>query len=318
MNSEMELDRMRQKCIGSGRCTEVCPSYKHGGCDPREIMLGSDDDINLCISCGKCSQICRRLDPARIIQTLILIREGKTLPATFHETGYVLPYGDTDAPEPTWNGDDICIMPGCIVKCKVPFIENASAESIKSLGYTCKEIPVSTCCTHPIVCRELSDMECRNVKKRMESSADGSKIVTLCGGCNDEMLNTDIESRHMIQFLFDNIESLPQTKKKMRLALEPGCSAEKYIKQMIAVVEKMGFEYIHNEYGCCGKNIDMAEEMMQLRQEAAKDADAIVVGCPMCFLKYDSFLDGKPVLHIGELVSIANGDESSLTYHKIK
>lgn len=318
MKSELELDRMRQKCIGCGRCTEVCPSYKHGGCDPREIMLGSEEGLEFCISCGRCSEICRRLDPTKIIQTMILIRENKTLPPVYHDTGYVQPISETEVPEPQWTGDEVSIMPGCIVKCKVPFIENAAASIVNRMGHTCREIPVSTCCTHPIVCRELSDMECRNVKKKMEASAGDSAILTLCGGCNDEFLESDVSSRHMIQFLYDNIDQLPVSETKLKVALEPGCSAQKYIKQMVAIVEKMGFEYIDNEYGCCGKNIEMAAEMMAERQEAATEADVIVVGCPMCFLKYDAYEGGKKVLHIAELAALAAGDDSSLQYHRIK
>lgn len=57
---------------------------------------------------------------------------------------------------------------------------------------------------------------------------------------------------------------------------------------------------------------------MEERQKEAKYADVIVVGCPMCFFNYDRIENGKPVVFIGELVSIAYGDASSLMYHHIR
>ena len=56
---------------------------------------------------------------------------------------------------------------------------------------------------------------------------------------------------------------------------------------------------------------------MRERQEAASDADAIVVGCPMCQAKYDAFPEGKPVMYLAELVAAAFGDRTSLACHRI-
>ena len=53
------------------------------------------------------------------------------------------------------------------------------------------------------------------------------------------------------------------------------------------------------------------------KQKAAEDADVIVVGCPMCYTRYDSWPEGKPVVYIMELVAMAFGDRRSLGYHNI-
>ena len=48
-----------------------------------------------------------------------------------------------------------------------------------------------------------------------------------------------------------------------------------------------------------------------------EDADIIVVGCPMCYTRYDAWPEGKPVVYIMELVAMAFGDTRSLGYHRI-
>ena len=53
---EDEIDRLRLRCIGCGKCSRVCPSLKHGGCDPMEMMIGGDEGIEHCIACGNCSK----------------------------------------------------------------------------------------------------------------------------------------------------------------------------------------------------------------------------------------------------------------------
>ena len=44
----------------------------------------------------------------------------------------------------------------------------------------------------------------------------------------------------------------------------------------------------------------------------------MVVGCPMCLVKYDALPEGKPVVHISELVAMAAGDRESLGFHSIQ
>ena len=39
-----------RKCIGCGLCTEHCPSYRHGGLDPHEMMTSGKGDW---MSCSK-------------------------------------------------------------------------------------------------------------------------------------------------------------------------------------------------------------------------------------------------------------------------
>ena len=63
MDLNDEIERLRTKCIGCGKCSKVCPSLKHGGIDPMEVMMGGEADMSTCISCGNCSAVCRRTDP---------------------------------------------------------------------------------------------------------------------------------------------------------------------------------------------------------------------------------------------------------------
>ena len=56
--------------------------------------------------------------------------------------------------------------------------------------------------------------------------------------------------------------------------------------------------------------------IMSERQKDMEGADAVVVGCPSCFIRYDSRDNGIRVLHISELVAMASGIDRTLRYHR--
>lgn len=316
---EDEIDRLRLRCIGCGKCSRVCPSLKHGGCDPMEMMIGGDEGIEHCIACGNCSKACRRTDPFTVMRDLLALRNGLHVSDAYKDTGYAMPIRPLDGcPEPEWTGDDIMVMPGCVVKCRVPFVEYAMSVALKAMGLKGRELPNNTCCMHPAQFREMTEMERRNVKKSMETNAFGKGIVTLCGGCSEELQGSGIDAEHIIPFLHANIERLPRTSTPLRVALQPGCSAMPFKKQMAEVVDAMGYENINNQMGCCGKSTDVAGPLMDERMQECAGADIVVVGCPMCLVKYDALPEGKPVVHISELVAMAAGDRESLGFHSIQ
>jgi|GEM_PF-1146343 len=67
-------------CHQCGQCASICPSFRHGGIDPREIiakvLLGAvapekEESIWLCAMCSSCSERCQLgVDPAEIIVEL--------------------------------------------------------------------------------------------------------------------------------------------------------------------------------------------------------------------------------------------------------
>ena len=315
-----EIEKLRLRCIGCGKCSNYCPSLKHGGCDPMEIMMGNDDDVLECISCGNCSKICRRSDPFRVMQDLICLRREMHLPQHFHETGLVVPMVDHPSCEELntgWDEDgDVCIMPGCIAKAKYPFLEHAAAMAVKAVGGRCSELKGFKCCTHPIPFRELLGTERRAYKQDTGRAAGDRKIVTLCGGCSEELIEGDVDAVHIIPYLHERIDSLPRFENGPRVAIQPGCSAWEFRKEMTAVIEAMGCKPMGNKMGCCGKNVRVSEPLMEEREAECAGADYVIVACPMCFQKYDSYPDGIPVLHIAELVAMAAGDDSTLKYHR--
>ena len=317
---EDEIERLRQMCIACGKCSRGCPSLKHGGLDPLEVMMGSDEGLETCIGCGTCSQICHRTDPATVMRDIICLQQGIHVSQAFHDTGYTTVPQDVPSRielVPEWTGDDIDVMPGCIVECRVPFIKYAASIALKSMGLKARELPNNTCCMHPIMFREMHETERRAYKAKMGASAGGKPILTLCAGCSDELANSGIDAEHIIPLLHRNIDSLPKFDKPLKVAVEPGCSAMPLKKEMMAVVKAMGCESVGKGMGCCGKNVSVSVPLMAEREEECADADLIVVGCPMCFIKYDSQPGGKPVVHIAELVAMAAGDFESLRYHAI-
>ena len=316
---EDEIERLRQMCISCGKCSRACPSLEHGGIDPLEVMMGSDDNLELCINCGCCSQVCHRTDPAIVMKDLQALKMGIHVSQAFEETGFAIPH--TGAPGtdlvPDWSDDGVHIMPGCIVECKVPFLKYATASALRSMGIGARELPGHTCCMHPVQFREMHDIERRRYKTALGTSANGETITALCAGCSDELSDSGVSAEHIISLLHRNIGKLPRFDRKVKVALEPGCSAMPLKKEMLEVVEAMGCDSVGTGMGCCGKNISLAGSLMDDREAECADADVIVVGCPMCFVKYDARADGKPVVHIIELVALAAGDRTTLGYHGI-
>ena len=86
----------------------------------------------------------------------------------------------------------------------------------------------------------------------------------------------------------------------------------------LVAVEAMGCEVVNTTMGCCGKNTPVAGPLMEEREAECAGADWIIVGCPMCQVKFDSHPDGMPAMHIAELVAMAAGDTESLRHHIIR
>lgn len=317
---EDELGMLRGRCIGCGRCRDVCPSMRHGGCDPMELMRGNEEALSLCIGCGNCSKVCRRTDPAHAIQDMVAVARNLAPSKAYADTGFAMPADPAfaDIPSPEWTGEDVFLMPGCVVRCKAPFIENAAADALSAMGFGVSEIPANGCCLHPTMFRITGEPGRYSERRRMFDSARGKPIVTLCGGCSDEFAFSGFKTPHIIRFLRENIGLLPETDVPLKVALEPGCAAMALLGEMEEVVKAMGFVPIGNKPECCGKSIALAPEMMRENEERCEDTDVIVVGCPMCFMKYDQYPNGKPVMHIAELVAFAAGSRDGLRYHRIR
>ncbi|MBR7152163.1 MAG: (Fe-S)-binding protein [Candidatus Methanomethylophilaceae archaeon] len=322
MEIQNEIDSLLQRCIACGKCSRICPSMEHDGCDPMEAMTGGETEILECISCGLCSQVCRRSDPFRVMQDLICLARELHVPQSFHETGSALEMRDCPSRtelEPKWTGDDAYVMPGCIVRSKYPFLEYAASVALNAIGVRCSEIPDTRCCTHPIPFRDMNSFERRDVRTSIGASAGGKDIVTLCAGCSSELQEVSVDNDHIITFLHAHKDSLPRFENGgPRVALQPGCSARMLKKELAEIVTVMGCTNIGNDSGCCGKNARVSEELMEERMDECRGADFIITACPMCFSKYDSHEDGIPVLHIAELVAMATGDDATLAYHRIK
>ena len=317
---EDEIARLMQKCISCGKCTPNCPSYKYGGVDPHEIMIGGEEDVSKCILCGTCSQVCRRTDPFTVMRDLKALANNLHVSDTFKQTGFAMP--KADHPSRTelvcdWDGDDELIMPGCVVECKVPFLEYASMQAVRAVGRTCSELKGSGCCMRPPQFREMMETDRHDMVVKMVGEAGGRDVITLCGGCTSALTDEGVSTLNMIEFLQRNNSSLPKFDRSFKVALEPGCSCMPIKKQMVEIVEAMGLEFVNNGMGCCGKDTALSEVMMADREKECGNGCLIVVACPKCFTKYDSQPDGMPVLYLSELVAWANGHTETFKYHNI-
>ncbi len=317
---EDEIARLMQKCISCGKCTPYCPSNKYGGVDPHEIMIGGETDVSTCILCGTCSQVCRRSDPFTVMRDLKALQNDLHVSQTYKDTGYAMPIkehiSDSEL-EYGWDGDDAFIMPGCVVECKAPFLEYAAMIAVKTVGKTCSELKGSGCCLRPPQFREMQETERHDQIVRMTANADGKEIITLCGGCTDALKDHGEETSNMVTFLYNNLDNLPRFDRRIKVAVEPGCSCMPIKKEMLAVIEKLGCEFVNNAMGCCGKDTPLAEQMMADREKECGNGCLIVVACPKCFTKYDAQPGGMPVLFLSELMAWAAGHTETFRYHNI-
>lgn len=315
------IDALRSMCVGCGACREVCPSYARGGCDPLAVMEGDLRRVFGCIGCGYCSRACPELDPKIVMLAAYSAVLDQPVSQAFIDTG-LSRYVDEKAPgrdlAPVWDGDDVYVMPGCVAKCEVPYVVYAASAALRGLGAGATELPDFTCCMYPTQFGSMDDDEREGYIRRMGETADGRPIVTLCGGCSEIMNRHGTSCEHLIPFIHRRLDDLPELGSHPRVCLEPGCSAIEHADKLRDIVKALGCEPVGNEPGCCGKNVrGIGPMLMAERQEDARDADLIVVGCPMCQRKYDAFPGGKPSVYVAELVAAAFGDDRSLGCHTI-
>lgn len=320
MSLESRVREWMNRCTGCGKCTKVCPSLRHGGCNPKEIMQTGEGDLLNCIGCVACSKVCKFTDPYHAIRGLTALKYGLRPPEIFERTGYPMPLADGPATEeipPQWNGDDVKIMPGCVVKCNAPFLEYAACEAVKAVGESCSELEGAKCCLRPPPFSVLEPEEKTEFKEQYMSNAGDSEVLALCGGCADELSDIMGGSTNMVTFFHDRLDRLPELKKKILVAIEPGCSLSNQLNDMVDILERIGCEYIGNGYGCCGKLLPVSEPLMNEREEECKGADLIVVACPKCLTKYDAFKKGIPAAYLPELIALAAGHGESFRYHML-
>lgn len=312
-----EIDRIRRSCISCGRCSSACPSFEHGGIDPLEVMVGGDYDIAQCISCGNCSRACHHSDPFAVMRMLTYMENNLSISDTYHKTGYVREPVESDL-EPDWIGTDAYVMPGCVVVGMAPFIEYAASVALSAVGVKASRLPGDGCCLHPIQFAGMPESEKRSKRVEMCAQAEGKEIMTLCAGCSEDLEPVYSDTAHIIEFMHRRIDSLPRFDRTIAVGMEPGCSAMHLSKKMKAVLEAMNCRAVNVDMGCCGKNAPVNKELMADRETECSGAEVIVVGCPMCFVKFDSYDGGIPVMHLAELIALAAGDGKALEQHKIR
>ena len=135
------IDMYRRLCVECGTCREVCPSYNHGGCDPLAVMRGEYRRVFDCVGCGSCSRACEHTNPKIVMMAAYSIVLDTPVSQAFLDTGYSR-YPAADAPgadlEPVWDGEEVCVMPGCVAKCVVPSSRTSPAACTPSSSAPCR------------------------------------------------------------------------------------------------------------------------------------------------------------------------------------
>lgn len=319
MDCRRDIAELMTRCIGCGECVDACISHRYGGCNPLEVMKGDLEKAKGCIGCGSCNDVCGFTIPKKVMMYAVNTVNNLDVPAVYRETGYNLPAADREGmPIPDYADDaDAQLMPGCMANAFAPYLEYAG---VKALGIVGRKVGRfdGGCCTYPVFFRGLSDEERDDMKRRAAGSLNGRRLFTLCSGCDDEMRATGFDSEHIFRILHDNLDVLKTLPGAgLCVAVQPGCGLKAVIGEFREIVEACGCTTVDVEQGCCGKMIPgISERIMSERQSQMMGVDAVVVGCPSCFVRYDEWGGGIPVLHIAELVCIASGDRTTLMCHR--
>ncbi|MCQ2070080.1 MAG: (Fe-S)-binding protein [archaeon] len=317
------VDDLVKSCVGCRSCQSVCPSFRHGGCSPFSVFNEGATNVDLCIGCGKCNTVCKDTDPKTAMSHLKVEKLDLRVPETFIKHGLMFPPVSeedlSDLPD-VRKGEDVYIMPGCVVKGKVPFLMYSALKAFEVLGIGADELPKNTCCMYSLPLSSIEPREKDKYKFAMRKVAAGRDMVALCSGCTVELARSAVYAPHLVTYLpkyLERIKALPGV--DLKVSLEPGCSCERYMKDFIAIVEATGATIVNKSYGCCGKNVpEIADRCMEDRFKESEGADVIILGCPNCFVFYDNHPKGMPVLYIAELIALAAGDRETQRYHRIK
>lgn len=283
------------------------------------VLKGETSKVKGCIGCGACTEVCEYTDPWKVMMYMNCVENSLRIPEVFEETGYHLPKSTrTDVPDADYADDgDVCLAPGCLVNGVMPFLENAGVEAMRAVGLSCKRLDTG-CCTFPIHYRTLTDEERDGIKTRAVNGSDGKGVVTLCPGCSNEFASSGTDAHHVVELLherIDTIRRLPDL--DMTVCVQPGCHLRHLAKEFEEVVSATGAIVKDVPTGCCGKAVPgISDTIMDERQKEMKGADAVIVGCPSCFMRYDSRENGIKVLHISELVAMAAGYDGTLGFHR--
>ena len=318
MEVRPDIAELMSACVECGRCTEICTSRAHGGCDPLEVMRGNLERAKGCIGCGLCNTVCGFTMPKKVMMYAACRVNGMSPPQVFRDTGYNLPASDMEVPAPHYRkGADAQLMPGCMVVSSAPYLEYATERVLSFIGVPTERYE-GGCCIYPIPFRGMTDEERNDLKRKAAEPLKGRKLYTICSGCADEMVLAGIDAEHILYRIhseLDRIRSLPGV--KLKVAVQTGCGMRDRADMFRDIVEACGCEVFEAEQGCCGKLVPrISKELMAERQESMKGADAVVVGCPSCFARYDQCPDGLPVLYLSELILLAMGDGSTNALHR--
>lgn len=320
MDCRPDIYELISRCIGCGECVDVCTSHRHGGCNPLEVMRGDFSKAAGCIGCGYCNDACQFTIPKKVMMHAACMAGGLDVTEAYRSTGYNLPPADRSGiPDPGYaESADSMLMPGCLANAFAPHLEYAAVKALGIAGVSVERYE-GGCCTYPVTFRRLTDGERDAMKRRASASLNGRRLYTLCPGCNDEMGRSGCDSEHIFRILHDSLDvmrGLPGI--GLNVAVQPGCGLKASAREFREIAEACGCTVADVAQGCCGKAVPgVSGKVMSERQSEMDGLDAVIVGCPSCFVRYDSWDGGIPVLHVAELACLASGDRSILEHHKL-
>ncbi len=299
---------IRNSCLKCGRCMEVCPALVHdpGFNGPRALAVdrsrrpwGSELDTWSCTSCGACVEACPVCQP--LTDAMRLMRQD------LQDTGHLRMLSNLEAhgrsvSRGQWSMVNMegthLYFPGCMVAERMP--ETIGGLVTLTSGFGGLRVPDGwVCCGSPP--HRIGKVDVADELAQTNRALLQGTVYTSCPGCAERLGEDGVDTRHVLELIYDHIDELDIQDTSIRVALHHPCHmmrgmGREVLDKAYAIINAVpGTEVVHmrDRDRCCGGGggvmsarpevaLRMARERVD--QAVAAGAELLLAPCPFCVM----------------------------------